>query len=66
MTLPLTTSPVLALKASLLATLSGDAVLRNRLGGARIFDETPRGQPFPFATFGSFVTADNDIERSRP
>ena len=46
MTLPSTTSPVLALKASILARLGGDSILRSLLGGARIYDKTPRGQPF--------------------
>ena len=65
MTLPSTTSPVLALKASILARLGGDGILRSLLGGARIYDKTPRGQPFPFATFGTFIASDNSTSSDR-
>ena len=66
MTLPLTTGPVLALKAGVLARLAADSTLRTRLGGsARIYDETPRGQPFPFATFGVFIASDNSTSSDR-
>lgn len=65
MTLPVTTSPVLALKAGILTKLTGDAPLRSLLGGPRIYDETPRGQPFPFATFGVFIASDNSTSSDR-
>ena len=65
MTLPLTTSPILALKAGIVARLVADASFRNLLGGSRIFDQTPRGQPFPFTTFGTFVAKDNSTSSDR-
>ena len=66
MTLPATTNPILALKAAIHTVLAADTALRTLLGGAsKIFDETPRGTPFPFATFGTFIASDNSTSSDR-
>lgn len=66
MTLPATSNPILPLKAAIRDRLAADQDLVSRLGGnARIYDETPRGTPFPFVTFGTFVAADNSTSSDR-
>lgn len=46
------TSASSALRASVHAALAGDASLTTLLGGAKIYDEVPRGAEFPYVTFG--------------
>lgn len=47
------TSPVLSLRAAILAACSADPVLAGLMGGlARIHDEPPRGEPPLYALFG--------------
>ncbi|MEW5421392.1 DUF3168 domain-containing protein [Amorphus sp. 3PC139-8] len=41
-----------ALRAAIYARLAGDAVLIDRLGGARIYDRPPRAAAHPFVAFG--------------
>ncbi len=59
------TNPTLPLKAAIRSRLIADVALSTLLGGARIYDETPRGQPFPFVTFGAFVASDNSTSSDR-
>lgn len=40
------------LQKAVFAALSGDATLASLLGGARIYDEVPRGAALPYVTLG--------------
>lgn len=46
------TSASSALRASVHAALTNDLSLTALLGGAKIYDEAPRGAEFPYVTFG--------------
>ena len=59
------TNPILPLKAAIRSKLIADTALLAVLGGARVYDETPRGQSFPFVTFGSFTASDNSTSSDR-
>ncbi len=59
------TNPILPLKAAIRAVLISDPALLAVLGGARVYDETPRNTPFPFVTFGVFTANDNSTSSDR-
>jgi len=66
MTLPTLVNPVLALKAALRDKLLGDPDLIALFGGPpRIFDQTPRGAPYPFIAFGTATASDNSTSSDR-
>lgn len=52
-------SPIAALKVALVALLSADAGLTGLLGGAKIHDDVPRGQPAPYVAFAEATARDN-------
>jgi hypothetical protein len=54
----MTLSSVVALRKGLHSVLSADASLSAMLGGARVFDEAPRGVEPPYVTFGDARTRD--------
>lgn len=45
-------SPTIALRKAIRDHLLADATLASLLGGARVFDEAPRGTEPPYVTFG--------------
>lgn len=47
-----------ALQQSIFMALSGNATVTGLLGGARIFDDVPRGAQFPYVTFGQSMMRD--------
>lgn len=51
-------SPVIALRKAVRAALAGDATLLALLGGAKVFEEAPRGAPPPWITFGETASRD--------
>jgi hypothetical protein len=57
--------PAIALKTALRDALLADAPLAVLLGGPRIHDEVPRGQPAPFILFGDTVTRDASTNSGR-
>lgn len=52
------THPAIALQEAVYAALSNDAALDTLLGGARIYDDVPRGKKPPYVTFGEAVISD--------
>lgn len=59
MTLPPMTSPMLALRAAIVSTCSGDAALASLMGGTvRLYDEPPRDAAPLYALFGDAVARD--------
>ena len=53
------TSPLLGLRAAILARCAADAALSTLLGGAgRLYDEPPRGEPALYALFGPAELSD--------
>ncbi len=52
------TSPAWELQKAIYAELVEDAPLLALLGGARVYDEVPRGAAFPYVTFGPSTTRD--------
>jgi hypothetical protein len=53
------TSPILALRAAILATAQGDVELANLMGGAvRLYDEPPRAAEPVYAVFGDASARD--------
>ena len=46
------------LQKALHAALAGDSTLVALLGGARIYDDVPRGAVFPYITFGAATVRD--------
>jgi hypothetical protein len=52
------TSPAWELQKALYTTLVNTSGLVALLGGARIYDDVPRGAAFPYVTFGPSVTRD--------
>ena len=57
------TSPLLALRAAILAHLSGDAALAALMGGSvRLYDEPPRGAPPVYAVFGDGEARDDSVD----
>ncbi len=51
-------SAIVALRKAIRDRLTGDASLRGMLGGARVFDEAPRGTEPPYVAFGDARTRD--------
>jgi hypothetical protein len=51
-------SPAWELQRAVYGALVADAPLVALLGGARIYDEVPRGPAFPYVTFGPSTTRD--------
>ncbi|MCE4223087.1 DUF3168 domain-containing protein [Methylobacterium sp. C25] len=59
-------SPLLPLRAALLATLSGDAALAEAMGGTvRIHDEPPFGSAPVYAIFGDAEARDDSVDGAR-
>ncbi len=54
----MTLSAPVALRAAIHAKLAADAQLATLLGGVKIFDEAPRGEPLPYVTFGDLQSRD--------
>lgn len=52
------TSAAWSLQKALFAALSGDSALITLLGGARIHDDVPQGESFPYLTFGQSTLRD--------
>ncbi len=52
-------TPLITLKAALHVRLSSDLALIGLLGGAKIYDETPRDAITPYLVFGDAVCRDN-------
>lgn len=52
------TSAAWALQQSIFMALSGNVTVTGLLGGARIFDDVPRGAQFPYVTFGQSTMRD--------
>ena len=46
------------LQKSIHAALTSDAALTALLGGARVYDDVPRGAEFPYVTFGQSTARD--------
>lgn len=51
-------SPAWELQKAVYRALIADTALAALLGGARIYDDVPRGAPFPYVTFGPSTTRD--------
>jgi hypothetical protein len=51
-------SAVTAVHKAARALLAGDAALTALLGGPKVFDDTPRGTPPPYVTFGDAQARD--------
>lgn len=58
-------SPIVALRKAVIARLSADAAFTAALGGAKIFDEAPRGADPPYVAFSDFQTRDWSQQLSR-
>ncbi|MER2250307.1 DUF3168 domain-containing protein [Methylorubrum podarium] len=59
-------SPLLALRAGLLAHLSGDVPLAALMGGRlRLYDEPPRGAAPVYALFGPSEVSDDSVDGAR-
>ena len=57
------TSPLLALRAAILARLGGDAALAALMGGVvRLYDEPPRGAVPVYAMFGEAEARDDSVD----
>ena len=57
------TSPLLALRAAILARLGGDAALTALMGGVvRLYDEPPRGASPVYAVFGDGEVRDDSVD----
>lgn len=52
------TSPAWELQKAVYGALAEDADLLALLGGARVYDEVPRGAAFPYVTFGPSAVRD--------
>jgi hypothetical protein len=52
------TSASLELQKAVFLTLSGDAALRAKLGGAKVYDHIPVAASFPYVTFGQTAVYD--------
>ncbi|GJD75128.1 DUF3168 domain-containing protein [Methylobacterium goesingense] len=63
---PSPTSPLLALRAAILAYLATDAVLARLMGGAfRLTEEPPRGAGPVYALFGDAEIRDESVDGAR-
>lgn len=59
-------SPLLAMRAGILARLRGDAALAGLMGGVvRLYDEPPRGAAPVYALFGDGEVRDDSVEGAR-
>lgn len=47
-----------ALQASIYSALTGNAELTGLLGGAKVYDDVPRGTDFPYLVFGQSAARD--------
>jgi hypothetical protein len=61
----MSTSPVIALRKSVIARLAADSALTSALGGPRIFDEAPRNVEPPYVLFGDAQIRDWSTQLSR-
>lgn len=52
------TSAAWELQSSIYQALASNGQLASLLGGAKIFDDVPRGTPFPYVTIGQSVVRD--------
>ncbi|GEP09602.1 DUF3168 domain-containing protein [Methylobacterium gnaphalii] len=60
------TSPLLPLRAAILAALGGDAILAEAMGGAlRLSDEPPPGAVPLYAVFGDAEARDDSVDGAR-
>ncbi|GJE56707.1 DUF3168 domain-containing protein [Methylobacterium thuringiense] len=60
------TSPLLAMRAAILARLGGDAALAALMGGVvRLYDEPPRAALPVFALFGDGEARDDSVDGAR-
>lgn len=57
--------PEKAIKAAVVAVLTGDAILAARLGGPRVYDAVPRGGETPYVAFGDMLTRENGTATDR-
>jgi hypothetical protein len=57
--------PVLELKKAIRAALLADAPLLALLGGAKVFDEVPRGQSTPYLVFADCLSSDASTSSGR-
>lgn len=51
-------SPAWELQKAIYGVLAADTMLIALLGAARVYDEVPRGAPFPYVAFGPSTTRD--------
>lgn len=51
-------SAVWDLQRAVHATLAADTVVLNLLGGARVYDDVPRGAAFPYVSLAAFTARD--------
>lgn len=58
-------SPILALRKAIIARLVANATLVDALGGAKIYDEAPRGAETPYALFTDAQMRDWSAQSSR-
>ena len=58
-------TPIIALKAAFRTALAGDAALTSQLGGAKIYDDTPRGVAAPYVVFGDATARENGTATDR-
>ena len=61
----MSTSPVIALRKAIRAHLLADAGFTTALGGAKLFDEAPRGTEPPYALFAETQMRDWSADLSR-
>ena len=59
---PPTPSPLLAMRAALIARFSTDAALARLMGGVRLYDEPPRGAVPVYAMFGDAEIRDDSVD----
>ena len=60
------TSAAWELQKAIHGKLASDAGVLAVLGGARIYDEVPRGAAFPYVTFGGVTSRDWSTARGSP
>lgn len=58
-------SPILALRKAIIARLAANAALVGALGGAKIYDEAPRGAETPYVLFADAQMRDWSAQSSR-
>jgi Protein of unknown function (DUF3168) len=60
----MTTAASSALRAAVYDALNADASLTALLGGAKVYDEPPRGAAFPYVTLGEARVADYSTDQT--